>query len=253
MAVNERKGTEEAEGGDLRARAFSWYWNRLARRIRDPEAFSRLIHARRAELDDIARRTEERIAEGRIVPPDPGSDVWLHLPHCFRQPISPAAHADPASGTALGPLLAMFHDDEGGVFALTQRPNRSPNPATRFELFFESYEFEGTYLSFALRVPDKLRRPQQREQLVLSVDALATRRIKSFARLNIETETAKETLYAEAEIGSGPAVFGFDLSFTTIEARENDLVWVDLIIDRPRMVEITIRSLFISLRNRDHG
>lgn len=253
MASNDRRQTGRTRGGDLRGRAFSWYWRRLSKRFSDPVAFNGLVLARRAELDELVRRTEAKIAGAQLTPISEGDAIWRCRPDCMNVPLSPSTYHEPVSGISFGDGLGIFHDDKGGVFTLTQRPSGSAKKASRFEAYFESYEFDGTYLSLALAIPDDVRRPVQGEQIVLSIDLGASRLMKSFARLNIQNARGKDTLYAEAELGGGAHDFVFDLSFTTFEAQQNDTMWVDLILDRPRMVEFSIRALDLSLRSKDRA
>ena len=117
----------------------------------------------------------------------------------------------------------------------------------RFELLFESYEFQGSYLSLALSIPDHLRRPKVGEVLAARLDALASRQVKTFLRPNMKSVDASDVLHADVQIGDGAARFEFDMSFAAFELGEKDQIWLDIIFDRPRMVELSVRGLTISL------
>lgn len=149
-------------------------------------------------------------------------------------------------GFALGGI-SVYHDSDGGAFAFSQRPARVDGSSLRFELFFESYEFQGSYLSLALSIPDHLRRPKVGEVLAARLDALASRRVKTFLRLNMKSVDASDVLHADGQIGDGAARFEFDMSFAAFEPGEKDQIWLDIIFDRPRMVELSVRGLTISL------
>ncbi|MEM7546310.1 MAG: DUF6478 family protein [Pseudomonadota bacterium] len=238
-------------GQDLRARAFSWYWKSLSRRIGDASRFHRLVSARRAELDEFAHRAEARIAQGRLSPGHGDKAIWRQRPDCLSVPLEQGAFIDPPSGLSLGEELAVFHDDTGGAFTVSQRPNRSAEPRNRFEVFFESYEFEGSYLSFALAVPHMPRVPQTSEQLRLDIDLVASRPMKGFVRLNLQSSNATDILYSEGTLGQGVMQFDFDLSFAAFALKEDDKIWVDIILDRPRMMEFDLRDVSLALISKD--
>jgi hypothetical protein len=251
MGRNRRGGHDDRDGRDLRARAFSWYWQRIARQTADPARLNNLVLARRAELDELAQRTEGKIVASRLERRAVENAIWVHQPPCLTEPLDRPAVTQPASGIAICSTMSLYHDDTGGVYTITQRPDRSAAPVNRFEIFFESYEFLGSYLSFAFRVPDQLRRPVHGERIVLSADFATSRIMKGFARLNIQGATGTDTLYAEAELGHGKVYIGFDFSFASFAVRQNDAIWIDLIVDRPRMVEFSLRSIALSLLSKD--
>ena len=234
----------------LRDRAFAWYWERQAKRASDLSAFRQLTLRRRAELDRIATKVEARLTRAdESEAPDAGA-AWTHRPDIFLLPQNQTIWTNPASGLRPGAGLSIYHDSNGGAFTLAQRPARGRHSALRYEIFFESYEFRGSYLSLALGAPDHLRRPKAGEALAVDIDLAASRTIKTFLRLNMKTAKTSDVLHADGAIGDGPARFEFDMSFAAFEPGEKDQLWLDIIFDRPRMVEMSIRDLTLSLTTR---
>ncbi|MEM7270322.1 MAG: DUF6478 family protein [Pseudomonadota bacterium] len=234
----------------LRDRAFAWYWERKAKRAKDLSAFRQLTLRRRAELDRITNKVEARLTRAdEAETPQPGAE-WTVRPEIFSLPQDQTIWTDPASGLRPGHGLSIYHDSDGGAFAVAQRPARQKDAGRRFELFFESYEFRGSYLSLALGVPDHVRRPKTAEALVADLDIQASRQVKTFLRLNMKGAGSSDTLHADGVLGDGPKRFQFDMSFAAFEPGERDQIWLDVIFDRPRMVEIAIRDFTLSLAPR---
>ncbi len=232
---------------DFGARAFAWWWRRLARRARDPRAFLRLVERRKAVLEAVAARMERRIARGQSEPrPAPG-DRWTLRPECLDAPVRPPALTDPSSGVGFGANLRLHHDGSRSAFTVSQRPARGGPAGARFEFFFESYEFDGAYFSLTLEAPEEFRRPRRDERIVARVDMTASWMIKGYARLKIRGRDGEETLFAEAMFGDGERRFDFDFAFVPFDLGPTDALWLDLIFDRPRMAEFAIRDLSLAL------
>jgi hypothetical protein len=241
---------KKSGGKDLGSRIFAWYWARQAARAENTGDIRRKILQRRAELDKIAQKLESRIAHQRLTPESGVGDGWITYPDFLLVRIEPGVWRQAATDTKLGRGLSVFHDCGNGAFTLAQRPNRSSSPKHRYELFFESYEFDGSYLSMALGVPGDLRHPMSGEVLRAELDMRASRPLKAFLRLNISGPRGQDVLYAEAEVGAGHQHFDFDMSFAAFELSKDDSIWLDFIVDRPRMVEFSVQDISLTLTGR---
>ena len=242
---------KDTSGKDLRARLFSWYWSRQTARATDAAKLRRDVLARRAELDAIARQIEGKMASRRLGEDVVGDSRWIAHPDVFTTKIEPGVWREPEANLSLGAGLTVFHDFKAGAFTLSQRPNRSRSSKRRYELFFESYEFDGSYLSFVVDPPRHLKRPAMGERVVLALETRVSRPVKAFLRLNIKGARGSDTLYAEGDIKTGRSAFDFDMSFATYEMGPDDSMWLDIIIDRPRMVEFSIEDLTVALFGRE--
>ena len=128
---------------------------------------------------------------------------------------------------------------------LSQR--RAEGAAARFALAFEAYEFDGAYLSLSLAVPVGLARPGPGEALRLGVDLAASRPVKVFLRLVAARPGARTEIAEEGELATGRSEFRFAAERAAFPIREDDALWVDLILDRPRMAALAFRDLSLSL------
>ncbi|MGB0507093.1 MAG: DUF6478 family protein [Pikeienuella sp.] len=242
---------KNSNGKDLGSRIFAWYWAKQAARVENTGEVRTKILQRRAELDKIAQKLESRIAHQRLTPDAKKGEGWTTYPDFLLVRVEPGVWRQVSSDTKFGRGLSVFHDCSSGAYTLAQRPNRSESAKHRYELFFESYEFNGSYLSMALAVPGDLRRPLTGEVLQAVVDMRSSRPLKAFLRLNISGPRGRDVLYAEAEVGSGRQSFEFDMSFAAFELSKDDNIWLDFIVDRPRMVEFSVQDMSISLVRRD--
>ncbi|MEM7268145.1 MAG: DUF6478 family protein [Pseudomonadota bacterium] len=242
--------SDDSPGRGFLDRLFAWYWERRAARATDLSSFRRLALRRRATLDRVAHRAEQRLAREKEAPLSDDDAIWTLRPEILSLPQSPTIWVNPESGVRPAPGLSIYHDGADGAFTLAQRPNRTVSSGQRYELFFESYEFQGAYLSLAINTPPHLRRPKAGEVLRVEADIAASRTLKTFLRLNIKGAGVSDTLHEDAEAGSGRLRAEFDMSFAAFEPGENDMIWLDLIFDRPRMVEVAIRDLSLSLCER---
>lgn len=229
----------------FRERLIARYWKRRLRRASDPGPTIDELRSRRALLGAIVARAEERAAKGRKTREEDGA-IWSVRPDCFDVAVTPFALREPPDGAAFCDGLTVHHDAAGGVFSLMQRPvSGGANP---HEIFFESYEFEGSYFSLALGVPDNLRRPAPHgEKLVLRMDLNVSRPVGLFVRMNFSRAGGVERLHLGGEIDAGPARFAFDPAHVGGGVRPDDRLWLDLIFSHPRMMEIAIRDLSLSL------
>ncbi|MFN3262724.1 MAG: DUF6478 family protein [Pikeienuella sp.] len=231
-------------GGGLRERLFARYWRRQFRAARDMGAFLAVVRRRQAELAGFAARAEARLAPAPP-PPAPGAR-WSWRPDALLRPLSPAALLRPEPGAALGAGLALHHDaGPGAAFMLAQR--KVEGAASRFALAFEAYEFDGAYLSLSLAPPADLPHPRPGEAVRLEIDLAASRPVKAFLRLVVARPGARTEIAEEGELASGRHAFRFAAERAAFPVREDDSLWLDLILDRPRMAALTFRDLSLSL------
>lgn len=232
---------------DIWTRLFGWYWRRQARLTNNPRALLRVLEERRAVIETLATRMEAKISDREApVIPVAGRE-WNIRPEYLIHAREGGSIASPQSGLYLDPLLSVHHDDTAGSFLISQRPTRTRDGATGFEIYFESYEFSGGYFSFSLDAPDDAARPSSSERLVFTIDLRARWPMRGYVRLNLQSVHGRETLYADAMLGEGEARFAFDLAFAPFELTQSDTIWVDLILDRPRMTEFTVADMTLSL------
>lgn len=245
--------------GDWLAAASAMLWRRRAARATDPAAFLRAAADRRRALDEAASIAEGRMAKIRAAEAAApgGAEIWRHVPDCFSALAPATAFENPGSGVAFGAGLSIYHNAshgaahgdavgaDGSLFALTQRPGDRGRGA--YAIRFESYEFDGDYLSFVIAAPPDLRRPRAGEKLRLRADIAASRPMKVFLRLNAEGEGGDGHVQTEGEIAAAPVLHDFGPVLGGHEIGPKDALWAEILIDRPRMAEISLRAVSLSL------
>lgn len=236
-------GNDSASG--FRERLIARYWKRRLRLAADPRPVLNELRSRHALIGAIMERAEARVARRGEAEAEKGA-IWSVRPACFGLSPTPSALLEPANGAAFGDGLTVYHDASGGVFSLMRRPVRGG--ANPHELFFESYEFEGSYFSLALGVPNDLPRPAPHgEKIVLRMDLRVSRPVDLFLRMNFSRAGVIEQIHHGGRADSGPALFVFDPAHVGGGARPDDGLWLDLIFSHPRMMEIAVRDLSLSL------
>lgn len=230
---------------DFLGRAFERYWRRRLARARDLPAFLARLRARRATLEAVEAAAEARLRGAEAAPALGPGEVWAARPAALDAALPVGAFAAPPTGTWLGSDLALHHDAAAGRFAVAQRP--APEGPRRFGLCFEAYEFDGAYVSFAFALAPALRRPGPGERVRLRLELVASRPMRAFPRLAYARPGLSAAIPAEGEVGGGAATFAFDPGHATPPILGDDALWLDLVIDRPRMAELRLLDLRVSL------
>ncbi|MEL7463691.1 MAG: DUF6478 family protein [Pseudomonadota bacterium] len=253
MSDGDRPSLGRGTGPSLGARAFAWFWRRRAARARDPIPVLREVDARRRALDRIAQRLERQAARRAPAPKFADEDgeeiVWRLRPEAFKHRIEPGWIANPRSGAYFGAALSIHHDAdaEASGLLIAQRPRPVNGGGPRFDVFFESYEFDGAYVSLTLETHSEPRRPTPSERLVFAADVTARSPVRAFIRLTLRGRDGTEVMYGDAMLGDGPAEVAFDLAFAPFALTQEDDFWVDLIFDRPRMTEFAVSDMSLRL------
>lgn len=115
-----------------------------------------------------------------------------------------------------------------------------------FGLRLEAFGFDGTFLSIALDLPPEARDGLRRRHLARLDAALEVERpLEVFARLNVRHGPNVEQMVLPLRQGpdGGAASVEFDLAHSGLGERHVGHVWVDLILERPAMNQVTLRDL----------
>ena len=161
--------------------------------------------------------------------------------------------AAPETGRRLGQEMRIWHD--GGPRAaliLRQVPNGGATDLAPFGIVLESFDFSGSYVSLAFDLPADAARGLSRSH-ILRIEAQTGAEAEGqglVARLNItngpNTDTATRPMQPPAPGRSMVQVVEFDLSALPINQGRIDRLWLDLILDHPRMNTLRLRYLILS-------
>jgi hypothetical protein len=234
-------------------------WRRLAEAAADLdlEALRTLrgqARALRRHLDRVLH-----VAEGRLALPaiggtglrrPPGAD-WVWRPDAWTGPVPIPGRAAVETRTEIAPATTIFHDCATSEITVRQIRNTRARDLAPFGLTIEVYDFDGSFLSVVLDLPEagvtglRLRH-------IVRIDAIVELEapIEVFARLNVKHGPNIEQVVREFPRNTREAAVEFDLAYTKINEKRVEKAWIDLIFDGPRMNRITLRDLTLIRRMR---
>ncbi|WP_347266304.1 DUF6478 family protein [Paracoccus sp. (in: a-proteobacteria)] len=208
----------------------------------------------RAQLDRFLGRTDRHAAlsgaalEALALP---GGTDWRWRPGVMAAQLSPRGLAAPDSGTRLGDGAAVWHDCPEAALILDQIGNPGPTDLSPFGLRLEAFGFAGSFLSLSLDLPAAALHGLTRGHVLrLETELVAERALRLFARLNIchGPNVEEMTLqFDPPEPGRQcQRVLEFDLAYMQMQENRLERIWLDLILEAPRMNALEIRELFFS-------
>lgn len=208
----------------------------------------------RSVLDGFLVIAERRLAlpkEGNQSFPKPASSDWAWRPPLWRDRLSHPGVSTVQSGTSLGEQVKVYHDCPLSEITLRQLRNKAPSDLAAFALRMDVFKFDGSYLSFAVDVPETAIQGLKKTHIVQMQAAIEMEQpLEIFARLNIKHGPNTEQLVQELPLLAEDIKVEFDLAYTGINEKSVSKMWVDLIFERPEMNQVTIRDLTFSRRLR---
>lgn len=145
----------------------------------------------------------------------------------------------------------MFHDCKHSELTLRQVRNLREADLAPFGLRMDVFNFDGSFLSLALDLPDGAVQGLTRSHLV-RVDTIAEleKPLEIFVRLNIKHGPNTEQLVRELPLREEMVMAEFDLAYSNINEKRVERAWIDLIFENPQMSQVTVRDLTLSRRPR---
>ena len=180
----------------------------------------------------------------------PGTD-WVWRPGVWRGALPQPGAASVASGTRLGTELALYHDCPLAELTLRQIRNRQETAPAPFGVQMEVFGFAGSYLSWAIDLPEEAVRGLTRDH-ILRFDAHVEpeRPMALFARLTIRHGPNTAQMVQELQGTGAEARAEFDLAYLQINAQRLGQAWVDLLFEAPGTNRVVLRDLTCSRRLR---
>lgn len=201
----------------------------------------------RQQLDQVLFTADSRLALpalGSNTFQKPLHSDWAHRPEAWRGPLEPSGVASVRNATQFGDEVKLFHDCPLAEVAVRQVRNTREADLAPFGVALEVFGFEGSFLSFAVELPEGATDGLHRNHIVrLAVSAEAERPIDVFARLNIQHGPNHEQLPNKQTLGEGETNFEFDLAYSNMNEKRVQKMWVDLVFGDPAMNQITLRDL----------
>jgi len=211
-------------------------------------------HNLKRPLDDLIH-----IADSRLMLPIVGADAiqsprgsdWVWRPEVWRGPVVPVGMSSVASTTKMGAQVTVFHDCKISELTLRQLRNRRKQDLAPFGLQLDVFRFDGSYLSLAIDLPSASVKGIKKNHL-LRMDTIIEmeKPLEIFARLNIKHGPNTEQLVRELPLHESEVMVEFDLSYTNLNEKRAERIWIDLIFEGPQMNQIIMRDITFSRRPR---
>ncbi|MEM7733795.1 MAG: DUF6478 family protein, partial [Pseudomonadota bacterium] len=155
------------------------------------------------------------------------------------------------SNTALGKEVVLFHDCERSELSLRQIRNQREADLAPFGLRMDVFNFDGSFLSLVLDLPQDAMQDITRRHLVrLDTIVELEKPLEIFIRLNIKHGPNTEQLVRELPLHEEQLMVEFDLAYSKINEKRVEGAWIDLIFENPQMSQVTLRDLTMSRRLR---
>lgn len=221
------------------------------RRLRRHRAEARKL---RHELNEFIATADHRLALpviGSNAFPKPHGTDWSWRPALWREPLAVAGRASVESNTRLGEEVVLFHDCRHSELSLRQVRNTRAADLAPFGLRMDVFNFDGSFLSLVLDLPEAAVTGLKRSHLVrLDTIVEMEKPLEIFARLNVKHGPNTEQLVRELPLHEDMVVVEFDLAYSRLNEKRVERAWIDLILENPQMSQVTVRDLTLSRRPR---
>ncbi len=227
-------------------------WSAAARRAGSADLAD--LRRDRAEARALQQKLNEVIfvAENRLALPRIGSTSfprplgtdWSWRPDLWRGPLPEKGISGVATKSALGDDATVFHDCKNSELTIRQLRNQREEDLAPFALRFDVFDFDGSFLSLVLDLPEDACHGLKRRHLIrVDVQAEFERPIEMFARLNIRHGPNTDQIVRELPLQDREVFVEFDLAYTNLNEKRVEAMWLDLIFDNPMMNQVTLRDV----------
>ncbi|MAM63750.1 DUF6478 family protein [Maritimibacter sp. UBA3975] len=218
----------------------------------------RRLRLRALELRQVTDRLLF-VSNGRLALPLIGSNSfpkplhsdWSWRPQLWRGPIFPPGQAEVESKTTFGDEVTIFHDCRISELTVRQLRNTHEDDLAPFGLRMDVFQFDGSFLSLVVEMPDSAMRGLGRKHLIRMNAVVETEKpLEIFARLNIQHGPNTEQMVRELPLSDTELSVDFDLAYTKLNEKRVERAWVDLIFEGPEMNQVMLRDVNFSRRPR---
>ncbi|MBV1868690.1 MAG: hypothetical protein KUG69_12420 [Marinosulfonomonas sp.] len=215
----------------------------------------------RTRARQLRRRVDRvlHVTDSRLTLPLVGSNAiqkplhsdWAYRPELWRGPLNPPGMAAIQSKAKIGDEVTLFHDCQISELTVRQIRNTREEDLAPFGLRLDVFQFDGSFLSLAIELPNSAVDGLLRRHLVrLAVVVETEQPLEIFARLNIQHGPNTEQLVRELPLGNEEAAVEFDLAYSNLNEKRVERAWIDLIFEGPQMNQIVLRDITLSRRPR---
>jgi hypothetical protein len=240
-------------------RRFLRRWERLAdtsetlslERLREARGRARQV---RRQLDRVIH-----VAEHRLALPVIGSNAlrkpmgadWVWRPGLWKGEIPVPGFSSVPGKQQICDGATVFHDCRRSELTVRQIRNSRESDLAPFGVRMDVFRFDGSFLSLVVDLPPEAVQGLKLRHLV-RLDAIVEmeKPLEIFARLNIKHGPNVEQIVRELPLNSEEVMVEFDLTYTKMNEKRVERLWVDLIFEGPEMNQIILRDVTLSRRPR---
>lgn len=208
----------------------------------------------RRSLDAVimhADRRTDQLRQGKIQMKMPDDADWVWRPDVFATRLGQMSSVVKSARHGVGTSIAVHHNDNDPELIVRQFKNMGVDDLAPFDLFVETYEFKGSFLSLAIDLPSEAATGLTKNHIFevegkLSLD----HPMPVFMRLNVKHGSNVEELLQEIPLDANRLYLEFDLGYCDLHEARVENVWLDLIFDDPSMNRAKISGLVFYRRPR---
>lgn len=206
------------------------------------------------QIDRVLHQADHRLALpliGSTAMRVPLGTDWSWRPDLWSVPIAVAGHAEVPSKLAVCDGATVFHDCRQSELTLRQVRNTREADLAPFGLRMDVFRFDGSFLSLVIDLPpEAIRGLSLRHVIRLACVVETEKPLEIFARINIKHGPNVEQIVRELPLHEKDVVVEFDLTYTNLNEKRAERIWIDLIFEGPEMNQILLRDVTLARRPR---
>jgi hypothetical protein len=208
----------------------------------------------RRDLDRVMHLADEQLALPAISANParaPMGTDWSWRPMLWQGAIPVPGLSSVQNKALICDGATVFHDCHSGELTVRQLRNTRESDLAPFGLRMDVFRFDGSFLSLVLELPDSAVDGLRMNHL-LRLDTIIEmeRPLEIFARLNIKHGPNVEQMVRALPLTEAEVMVEFDLAYTKLNDKRVERIWVDLIFERPKLNQITVRDVTFLRRPR---
>jgi hypothetical protein len=208
----------------------------------------------RRNLDKVIHEAEHRLAlpviGSNLIRKPLGTD-WSWRPDLWKGPIPVPGFASVPGKSVVCDGATVFHDCRRSELTVRQIRNTRESDIAPYGFRLDVFRFDGSFLSLVVDLPlDAVQGLKQRHLIRLDLIVEMEKPLEIFERLNIKHGPNVEQIVRELPLNEEEVMVEFDLSYTKMNERRVEKLWVDLIFEGPEMNQIILRDVTLSRRPR---
>lgn len=207
-----------------------------------------------ARVNELLFVSEDRLALPKIgstAIQKPMNSDWAWRPEAWRGPIFPLGRSAVKSKEVFGNEITLFHDCDISELTVRQLRNKREADLAPYGLRMDVFRFDGSFMSMVIDLPESASQGLKQKHLIrLDMIVEMEKPLEIFARLNIKHGPNTEQIVRELPLNAQNVMVEFDLSYTKMNEKRVEKIWIDLIFEGPEMNQIILRDLTLTRRPR---